>query len=171
LHLIPLAHFSEVHEVKSGRGSYLLLFHCRHAVTVTAGKLGALQLQPGYYLYCGSAFGPGGVKARTEHHRRISQHPHWHIDYLRPHLQLLEIWYTFDPQPREHQWAAQLAELRGATRPFTGFGASDCQCDSHLVRLGYKPSFSGFRKRLRRQVSPYGRFYREIVTSLPLLER
>jgi len=157
--------------VKAGKGSYLLLFHCPQAVAVTAGKLGELTLQPGYYLYCGSAFGPGGVKARTDHHRRISQRPHWHIDYLRPHLQLLEIWYTLDAQPREHDWSAQLSELRGTSLPFPGFGSSDCQCPSHLVRLGYKPSFTAFRKRMRERHSGHAPFLRERLTLSPLQAR
>jgi Uri superfamily endonuclease len=154
--------------VKAGRGSYALLFHSPQAMMVKAGKLGELVLQRGYYLYCGSAFGSGGVKARTDHHRRISQRPHWHIDYLRPHLQLLEIWYTFDQQPREHQWSLQLAELRGASLPFPGFGASDCHCISHLVRPGCRPSFTGFRRRMRQQVPQHAPFYLEKVSISPL---
>lgn len=157
--------------MKAGQGSYALLFRCPEAVTVEAGRLGQLQLQRGYYLYCGSAFGPGGVKARTEHHRRISQRPHWHIDYLRPYLQLLEIWYTFDLQPREHQWSSLLAERRGASVPFPGFGSSDCACSSHLVRLGYKPSFNTFRQRMRGQQPGHASFQRECLTLLHPRER
>jgi len=154
--------------LKGKRGSYALLFHAPDTVSVSAGKLGELSLQQGYYLYCGSAFGPGGVEARTAHHRRLSKRPHWHIDYLRPYLQLLAIWYTYDPQPREHQWAQQLATLRGASFPFPGFGSSDCTCVSHLVRLGYRPSFTAFRRRLRLQVPEHKPFYRELVTESPL---
>lgn len=149
----------------NSKGSYALVFHCSHDVTVKAGGLGTLRLIPGFYIYCGSAFGPGGVKARTSHHRAISRSPHWHIDYLRPELKLLEIWFTYDPQRREHQWAKELCELRGAVLPFEGFGASDCQCRSHLIRLGYKPSFRAFRRRLRMEFPEHKPFYRESVTS------
>ena len=130
-------------------GSYALLFYCASSITVPVGRLGQLSLIQGYYVYCGSAFGPGGVKNRTDHHRKISRRPHWHIDYLRPYLQLLEIWYSFDRHNREHQWAQQMGRLRGATAPFPGFGSSDCPCPTHLMRLGYKPSFTGFRRRVR----------------------
>ncbi|MFO7593941.1 MAG: GIY-YIG nuclease family protein [Pseudomonadota bacterium] len=135
--------------VKGKGGSYALLFYCPADSTVPVGRLGQLSLIPGYYVYCGSAFGPGGVKSRTDHHRKISRRPHWHIDYLRPSLQLLEIWYSLDRQNREHQWAEQLGRLRGATAPFTGFGSTDCLCPTHFLRLGYKPSFAGFRRRVR----------------------
>lgn len=70
--------------MQSAPGSYALLFHCAKAVEVAVGRLGHLQLEPGYYIYLGSAFGPGGVRARTEHHRRISKKPHWHLDTCAP---------------------------------------------------------------------------------------
>jgi len=42
-----------------------------------------LDLLPGYYIYIGSAFGPGGVRARMLRHLRADKPKHWHIDYLR----------------------------------------------------------------------------------------
>lgn len=150
--------------MKRDTGSYALVFFCPVPVEVSTGRLGKLMLERGYYVYCGSAFGPGGVKARTDHHRRLSKRPHWHLDYLRPHLDLREIWYTFDNSNREHQWAANLASLRGASLPFPGFGACDCSCVSHLIRLGYKPGFSAFRRRMRLQVREHRPFYCEDIS-------
>jgi Uri superfamily endonuclease len=144
-------------------GSYVLIFHCPTTKVVSVGSLGELTLKPGYYAYVGSAFGPGGVAARIRHHRQHSQRPHWHLDYLRPSLQLLEIWFSHDSQRREHQWAGELASLRGARQPFPGFGASDCGCSTHWLRFGFKPSFNGFRRRMRRCAPRHGRFYREVV--------
>lgn len=148
---------------RGDKGSYALLLYAPRAASVTAGSLGNLQLQPGYYLYCGSAFGPGGVRARTAHHRKISKRPHWHLDYLRPYMELLEIWYSFDSVNREHLWTEQLAVLRGVSFPFPGFGASDCRCRSHLVRLGYKPAFAAFRRRVRGVEPAHRPFYCERV--------
>ncbi len=144
-------------------GSYALIFVCHESREVSVGRLGKLSISPGYYVYVGSAFGPGGVRARTEHHRRISKRPHWHLDYMRPHLQLLEIWSTYDGERREHQWATELSRLRGAKQPFPGFGASDCGCPTHFLQYGYKPSFAAFRRRIRRQIPEHRRvlFHRE----------
>ncbi len=142
-------------------GTYALVFHCDHPVSVMAGRLGGLQLLPGYYVYVGSAFGPGGVKARIEHHLRISERPHWHLDYLRPHLQAQEIWFTYDKLRREHQWAGELSKRYGARRPFPGFGASDCHCSTHLFVFGYKPSFVSFRRLMRDRAKGHERIYKE----------
>ena len=61
-------------------GTYaLVLVSCSHQ-RVEVGKLGRLAVQSGYYVYVGSAFGPGGLKARIAHHVKISRRPHWHID-------------------------------------------------------------------------------------------
>ena len=63
-------------------GTYALILVSSSDRWIEIGKLGKFLIQPGYYVYAGSAFGPGGLKARIAHHMRISQRPHWHIDYL-----------------------------------------------------------------------------------------
>lgn len=143
-------------------GTYALVFYCDHPVQIVAGRLGELQLLTGYYVYVGSAFGPGGIKARIEHHLRISEHPHWHLDYLRAYLQPQEIWFTYDSVRREHQWAGELSQRHGARSPFPGFGASDCNCSTHLFALGYKPSIVSFRRLMREQAKGHDRIYKEL---------
>jgi Uri superfamily endonuclease len=44
-------------EFENRTGIYALVFACKKARTVTIGKLGTLDLHPGYYIYIGSAFG------------------------------------------------------------------------------------------------------------------
>jgi Domain of unknown function DUF123 len=66
-------------------GTYVLVLSSRSTDLIQIGRLGALQLQSGFYVYVGSALGPGGVRARLAHHLKLSRRPHWHIDYLRAH--------------------------------------------------------------------------------------
>lgn len=140
-------------------GTYALVFESASDETVEVGKLGSLRLQSGFYVYVGSAFGPGGLKARIAHHAKISERPHWHIDYLRPALDLTEIWFTHDSRHREHQWAGVLASWSGATIPISGFGASDCRCNSHLFFFDSPPSGTGFRRRVHAILNPHGKIY------------
>ena len=95
--------------MQSRSGTYALILKSSSDAMVEVGKLGRLRLQNGFYVYVGSAFGPGGLNARIAHHVRISERPHWHMDYLRPALDLNEIWFTYDSRHREHQWAGVLA--------------------------------------------------------------
>jgi Uri superfamily endonuclease len=140
-------------------GTYALVFNSSSDQQVEVGKLGRIQIRPGYYVYVGSAFGPGGLKARIAHHRKISEKPHWHMDYLRPALVLKEVWFTYDSRHREHQWAGVLARIGDATVPIPGFGASDCRCESHLYLIRPKPSVRRFRVTLHANLNRHGRLF------------
>jgi Uri superfamily endonuclease len=113
-------------------GTYALVLGASAQSTITVGKIGKIKLHKGHYLYVGSAFGPGGVRARVKRHCCIRKPRHWHIDYIRPALKLSEVWYTYDPQKQEHRWADILMGIDDMQQPLKGFGASDCQCNSHL---------------------------------------
>ena len=76
-------------------GTYALVLASTKAAPVRVGKLGSLQLQPGFYVYVGSAHGPGGLRARLAHHLEPTARPHWHIDYLRAHTNPEEVWYLY----------------------------------------------------------------------------
>jgi Uri superfamily endonuclease len=130
-------------------GTYALVLSSSIASPVRIGKLGSLQLQPGCYVYVGSAHGPGGLRARLGHHLGSSSRPHWHIDCLRAHANPEEVWYCYDPRPWEHHWAKCIGMQPGASIPLTGFGASDCACDSHLYFFKVRPSRAAFARSLR----------------------
>ncbi|NIP37734.1 MAG: GIY-YIG nuclease family protein, partial [Candidatus Dadabacteria bacterium] len=69
--------------MNSESGTYTLIYRNRSKTRVQVGRLGKIYIQPGYYIYVGSAFGPGGVRARVSRHFRKTKRSHWHIDYLR----------------------------------------------------------------------------------------
>ena len=113
-------------------GTYILVCQAWQAGAVLAGSLGQLNVRKGYFLYVGSALGPGGLRARLAHHMWPGPKPRWHIDYLRTLVPLRQIWFCYGPERREHDWAGVFRELEGASIPFPGFGSSDCGCESHL---------------------------------------
>ncbi len=147
-------------EIPEKGGTYLLVMRSeREGIARIGNKLGTLHYQRGYYYYIGSAFGSGGVGRRTAHHRQFSKRPHWHIDYLRHHLLIVEIWYSLDPEHREHLWAECLAGFRGVSIPLKGFGSSDCSCETHLFYSKQKRSFNRFRRDVRSRVTAHKPFY------------
>ena len=129
-------------------GTYALLLASTATRCLCIGQLGSLALRPGWYVYIGSAFGPGGVGARLAHHRKRAARPHWHVDYLRLHTRLERVWFTQDPARREHQWAQVMQQLPGAEMPRHGFGSSDCTCASHLVYFVRRPSLRRFQSEI-----------------------
>lgn len=124
-----------------GKGSYILVLQLEQTIdALQVGRLGHFLFPAGYYLYVGSAFGPGGLAARLRHHeRRNIARPHWHIDYLRAHARLCEVWTVTSTARQECRWCLALAGASGVGFPAPGFGASDTRCYSHLFYLPHLP--------------------------------
>ena len=132
-------------ELENRTGTYALVLQCGEPGNIEVGRLGVLELQPGYYVYIGSAFGPGGVRARVGHHMRRSARCHWHIDYLKPHCTLIEVWVEYSDDKREARWAGKLATHRRSSIPLNGFGASDDRAASHLFYFESRPGAAVLR--------------------------
>jgi Uri superfamily endonuclease len=128
------------------RGTYALVLHAEAARRLRVGRLGWLEVSPGFYLYVGSALGSGGLAARVTRHRRLAAVRHWHIDYLRARTRLESVWYACDDVRREHEWACVLRGIAGSRVACPGFGASDCRCDTHLFHFRSAPSLAAFRE-------------------------
>ena len=101
-------------------------------------------MRAGWYVYCGSAFGSGGLRARLGRHAASEKKLHWHVDYLLEVTELREMWVTKDAQRREHDWAALVSGSMQGGLVADGFGSSDCDCPSHLFYFTRRPSYERF---------------------------
>ncbi len=124
-------------------GTYVLWLRLDKASRLAVGGLGVVALQPGHYAYVGSAFGPGGVRARLGRHFRREKEARWHIDYLRSLCRVEAAWVCYRRRC-EHQWADLLSGWTGARVPVAHFGSSDCRCPAHLVVFAKPPSIRAF---------------------------
>jgi Uri superfamily endonuclease len=79
-------------------------------------------LGAGGYLYCGSAKGPGGIRARLARHMRIEKSIRWHVDRLTKIGALIGAW-SF-PGVDECDLVRTLSHL---SFPIRGFGSTDCR--------------------------------------------
>ncbi len=131
----------------SVHGTYLLLLECNINAVLSIGKLGKMNTETGYYLYVGSAFGPGGIHARVGHHQQIASRPHWHIDYFHTVVELVDTWCVHGSRC-EHDWAHSLEHSETASVPLKGFGSSDCNCVTHLFYFRRKPEKTELEKML-----------------------
>ena len=124
------------------KGSYLLILLLDADVKdLPIGRLGRFSFPVGYYLYVGSAHGSGGLPARLAYHQqRIKAHPHWHVDYLRPHVQIVEIWSVGCDAHLECSWVRALGDAPELSFPIRKFGSRDNGCYSHLVYAAKRPS-------------------------------
>lgn len=126
------------------KGTYALILRLECSEEITVGKLGVFSFPAGYYLYLGSALGPGGLEARLARHRRRDKKLRWHIDYLLEQAQLVEVWSVASTDKLECRWAQAARQLPGAEIPVPGFGSSDCRCPSHLIYLAREPAREEF---------------------------
>ena len=136
-------------------GTYALVLRFSRRLEILVGRLGTLAAQPGFYVYVGSAFGPGGLAKRVGRHARAEKKRRWHVDYLTAVATLDEVWYTVDDAHRECEWANAIEKIRGATMPLEGFGSSDCKCPSHLFFFQKWPSLRVFRQRIARSIQEH----------------
>ena len=110
-------------------GAYVLWLRIDGPLEVRAGNRPA-ALPAGDYLYCGSAHGPGGLRARLARHMRREKRAHWHVDQLTAKGRVLG---AFIDEGGDE--CALNTALGGLPIALVGFGSSDCRrCASHLRR-------------------------------------
>ena len=98
------------------------------------GKI--VYLEPGYYLYAGSAFGVGGLSSRLHRHIRKIKKKHWHIDQvtMSQNSAVEGIGISINTHS-ECEIASKLSKME-SLKPIDGFGNSDCNsCVSHFFQI------------------------------------
>jgi Uri superfamily endonuclease len=125
-------------------GSYVLVASVDRDTILSVGRLGVFRFEAGFYCYCGSARGPGGLEARLARHLRRRKKAHWHVDYLLQQAVLVEMWKAHSTRRLECLFAQALTSMSGARVAVPGFGSSDCDCDAHLFHFVSTPGFHGF---------------------------
>jgi Uri superfamily endonuclease len=119
-------------EIPDGLGAYLLLIGLAQPVVLNASRFAGLEFPAGWYVYAGSAKGPGGLHARVARHLRRDKRAHWHVDHLTDDASVMPLCF---PGTDECSLMDALIAASAFTIPAPGFGSTDCRrCDSHLVR-------------------------------------
>ncbi len=114
------------------KGAYVLAVRLDQTVHIDTPIAVAGQLTPGWYLYLGSAWGSGGIRARVGRHFRHRKKKHWHIDQLT--AASVDIVALAVVNGHECELVAKLLQSRHFNVALTGFGSTDCRrCESHLL--------------------------------------
>jgi len=123
-----------IDKIPNTPGAYGFVTRLQEPLQLDIGKFDRVILNKGLYFYGGSAYGPGGLKARLGRHIRPKSSLHWHIDHITSKGRLIALGIVAGGS--ECALVAQAAAMRNAEFPVPGFGSSDCStCQSHLVKL------------------------------------
>ena len=101
---------------------------------IKIGKKGTFRFPKGYYVYTGSA--KNGLKGRVERHLRKEKKRFWHIDYLLDHASVKKVFLFPDNRLDECFLSQKMLKRSEAKVVVPKFGASDCNCPTHLVFFG-----------------------------------
>ena len=126
---MPVTSPSPIGDLSADRGAYVI------SVDVASSlELHAHTLAPGRYAYCGSAYGPDGIRARVARHLRRDKPIRWHVDRLTAVGRVIDALEV--PGGSECGLLRRLLALPGVFVPVPGFGSSDCRrCPAHLVGI------------------------------------
>lgn len=166
-----------MNSIPNAPGVYILVLYLSQTTTITFNRKSSQHSFPsGWYVYVGSARGPGGLSRRVARHQRRNadgKRMHWNVDYFRELAPIVEVWYSYTrSEQMEHEWASAVSSMHGATVPVQGFGANDCRqcCSAHFFHFIERPATSLFRSRLRdliaQQPSVFVEFADDALTAM-----
>lgn len=168
-----------MNQLSTEKGTYLLFIKNQKSQKITIGSLGVINFPSSYFIYVGSALGPGGLKRRLSRHLRSRKKIFWHIDYLLKKTEIVAVATIALKERLECSISQQISSRlkRPEQFPIQNFGSSDCDCTSHLFclgdyslpkikqnlllplfrQLGFKSSWIdiGERKKMKRQESSF----------------
>ena len=120
--------------VTAAPGAYVLLVDLARPLALDIATLRGTVLPAGRYAYCGSAHGPGGLRARIGRHQSPEKAMHWHVDRLTRAGRIIAV--HAEPGGSECDLFARLRAMPGVTVALAGFGSTDCRrCPAHLARV------------------------------------
>lgn len=124
----------EVESLPNLPGAYLLAIDLARPLALNIATLAGAVLAPGRYVYAGSAYGPGGIRARLARHLRSGKAIHWHVDRLVAAGRIVAV--HAEPAGIECALLAQVLGVPGSDLPVPGFGSTDCRrCPAHLAAV------------------------------------
>ncbi|MFP4005747.1 MAG: GIY-YIG nuclease family protein [Candidatus Hadarchaeia archaeon] len=109
------------------KGTYTLIIELAEDFKIKVGALGQIKFCEGAYAYVGSAM--RSLEGRVKRHFSEEKNLHWHIDYLLYHSEIELAIFGESDKRKECELAGRISEKFSMIEHF---GATDCDCRSHL---------------------------------------
>ena len=167
--MIPVqTHFSSSNlQLTTASGTYVLFIVVSQAISLEIGSLGEIKFAKGFYIYIGSALGPGGLAKRVQRHLRREKKLFWHIDYLLNSslTEITAVAWIVDQQKLECSISQEIDELSDLVTTILHFGSSDCKCTGHLKMIKAK-SIRDFYKAILSVIEPFDMVFEEFSNNI-----
>ena len=138
---------SKLVDLPDAPGAYALMIRLAAPLNLGCRRWRGVALEPGLYVYAGSARGPGGIGARLRRHARPSKVWHWHVDALTGAGRLVAAGAFIDGT--ECAIMVRIVQGQGTRIPIPGFGSSDCRrCSAHLAQIPSRRNLENLLRRL-----------------------
>lgn len=120
------------------KGTYILVMSLKKSLDIRIGALGTIPFKEGVYFYIGSAMGNVGSSNlinRVRRHLLSADYKkiRWHIDYLLSSQDVIISRLFLIPSSLKLECILARELLDIADGSIKNFGASDCNCTSHLI--------------------------------------
>ena len=114
------------------RGIYVLIIKVGKDTEVNVGALCRIAFTTGLYAYIGSS--QTNLEQRIRRHLRKEKKKFWHIDYLLDNdaTKIIKVFVKKANKLEECKIAKTICKK---SKPISGFGSSDCNCESHLFHI------------------------------------
>ena len=123
----------EITDLPAEGGAYALILDVTETLALSRPRAACDPLAAGWYIYAGSARGPGGIRARLARHMRQDKAVHWHIDQVTIRNGT-RVWAAPFPDRTECHLVSDLTASGRFVATHPGFGSSDCKlCPAHLL--------------------------------------
>jgi Uri superfamily endonuclease len=136
------------------KGTYTIIVECRFEGYIRFGGLGRAKMRRGYYLYTGSAlgFGAPSLERRLDRHASRSKKRRWHVDYLTTNrdCKVKGAVYLISGRRLECKIARRISQDLDLSPVLPRIGASDCNCEGHLVGPEVRLSYPALLRRVAR---------------------
>ena len=109
------------------KGTYVLLMSLESDTSIQIGKQGFRDFEKGGYVYIGSAL--QSLESRIGRHLRSEKKDYWHIDYFLRYACIKKVFIKEGEIREECDVALSFSRCFPS---ISGFGCSDCSCESHL---------------------------------------
>lgn len=118
-----------------GPGVYALILEITRDIVVKVGSLGTLKFEKGFYIYIGSARGPGGLRTRLTRHVRGPARIKWHIDYItsRDDVKAIAAVVAETTLDMEETVSSEMIKQKCIKPQIKDFGSSDKRSITHLL--------------------------------------